>query len=228
FFLYKHFYHLFIGAFLRVSDHVVVQTKWMQLAVKERKWVFDGNVHVMKPGSFFGHSKRGAPEKLINGEYIFYPASAMPHKNHILLARALNKIKSNEELKLVVTIHRGENKEFDKIVARHDLQDKVCYIGYQESLSMESLYFYARAIVFPSKLETYGLPLIEAASMGKYLIVADMDYSREVLQGYESVIFCNPDDEKQWALAWTLLSACHFCVLDLRFLIVQIGMIFLI
>ncbi|WP_236300697.1 glycosyltransferase, partial [Enterobacter bugandensis] len=54
-------------------------------------------------------------------------------------------------------------------------------------------------IVFPSYIESYGLPLIEAASLGKKIICSDLPYSRDVLSGYEGAIFVDYNSEIDWA-----------------------------
>ena len=56
-------------------------------------------------------------------------------------------------------------------------------------------------MVFPSYIETYGLPLIEAASLGVPIIAADLPYAREVLDGYEGVTFVPYDDAEGWSRA---------------------------
>jgi glycosyltransferase involved in cell wall biosynthesis len=63
------------------------------------------------------------------------------------------------------------------------------------------LYQYATALVFPSFIETFGLPLTEAASFGLPIIVADLPYAREVLKGYEGVTFIPYNDPEAWGKA---------------------------
>ena len=55
------------------------------------------------------------------------------------------------------------------------------------------------ALVFPSTIETFGLPLIEAASMGKPIIASDLDYAREVLGQYKGVSFVPSDNAVAWS-----------------------------
>ena len=54
-------------------------------------------------------------------------------------------------------------------------------------------------MLFPSYIETFGLPLIEAASFGIPILAADMDYAREVMVDYEGVKFLDYKDVKLWA-----------------------------
>ena len=56
------------------------------------------------------------------------------------------------------------------------------------------------ALIFPSYIETFGYPLIEAAQMGAIVLAADCDYAHEVLSGYENVYYFNPFEPKELAI----------------------------
>lgn len=54
---------------------------------------------------------------------------------------------------------------------------------------------YASSILlFPSYVESFGLPLLEARMTGTYVIASDTPYSREILSGYDkAAFFCEMD-----------------------------------
>jgi glycosyltransferase involved in cell wall biosynthesis len=62
-----------------------------------------------------------------------------------------------------------------------------------------SFYKSCDLMVFPSYIETFGLPLIEAASFGMQILTADMNYAREVIGDYKGVKFLDHKDVKLWA-----------------------------
>jgi len=53
-------------------------------------------------------------------------------------------------------------------------------------------------MVFPSYIETLGLPLIEAASFGLPILASDLSYAREVLDGYKGVEYIEYQNTKSW------------------------------
>ena len=55
------------------------------------------------------------------------------------------------------------------------------------------------ALVFPSYIETFGLPLIEAASLKCRILAADIPYAREVLANYNGVSFLPFNDSDLWS-----------------------------
>jgi hypothetical protein len=54
---------------------------------------------------------------------------------------------------------------------------------------MANHYGEADAVVFPSKLETWGLPITEAKAKRLPLLVADLPYARETVGNYDLVSF---------------------------------------
>ena len=54
-------------------------------------------------------------------------------------------------------------------------------------------------LLFPSRLETLGIPLLEAASAGLPIIVSDLPYAREAVGGYEGAVFADCADAELWA-----------------------------
>ena len=61
------------------------------------------------------------------------------------------------------------------------------------------LYKNADALLFPSYIETLGLPLLEAAAFGLPVLAADVDYAHEVLKDYEGVRYIDVFDYEGWA-----------------------------
>ena len=47
-------------------------------------------------------------------------------------------------------------------------------------------------LIFPSYLETYGLPLKEARELGTIVLASDCDFSKEVLKNYSNAYFFDP------------------------------------
>lgn len=75
----------------------------------------------------------------------------------------------------------------------------MCFDGIIPHNDLLRLYKAVDALVFPSTIETFGLPLIEAASMGKPIIASDLDYAREVLGQYKGVSFVPSDNAVAWS-----------------------------
>ena len=64
-------------------------------------------------------------------------------------------------------------------------------------LPLDEVYDYyqkSSCLIFPSKLETWGLPISEAKEFDLPMIVADLDYAHETVGIYDKVCFFDPDN----------------------------------
>ena len=59
---------------------------------------------------------------------------------------------------------------------------------------MADLYAEYDVLIFPSLLETWGLPISEAKKFGLPILVADLPYSRETVGSYNRAKFFDPSD----------------------------------
>lgn len=116
----------------------------------------------------------------------------MPHfyKNHRVIVDALESI--DKDLTIIFTIDPSKYSYKD---------NRILAIGMQSYDNLNALYNASDALLFPSYIETFGLPLIEAAMMGMPILAADLPYAREVLDGYEGVKFIKYGDHEAWAQA---------------------------
>ncbi len=65
---------------------------------------------------------------------------------------------------------------------------------------VEALYLDS-ALIFPSYIETVGLPMLEARRHGRRIMASDRPFSREVLAGYPNAQFFDPFDSAALARA---------------------------
>ena len=58
-------------------------------------------------------------------------------------------------------------------------------------------YFSKSVLLFPSYVESFGLPLLEAKMTGCYIIASDTPFSREILHDYDKASFFEELDYEQ-------------------------------
>jgi glycosyltransferase involved in cell wall biosynthesis len=117
---------------------------------------------------------------------------------------SLNEADLSQKLILYLTLEKEDMEvpnEFKKI--------NIVIIGKITHEQVIWMYQQVDVLVFPSYIETLGLPLIEAATEGLPVIASDLDYSREVLRGYEGVAFVPFDDVKQWAISFKNIGSAR-------------------
>ena len=204
-FLYKHFYLHFVRKTITSHTHFAVQTKIMKENLVKRLSIAKDRVHVCFPDvdlPDIEHIKvYPFPEDKIN---LIYPSLYAPHKEHKVLLNALSLMKQVDsqrlkDVRLYFTVNIDEAPNLCRYVKKNNLNDIVVFMGrlpYEETLS---LYRSAHAMLFPSPIETLGLPLIEAAAFGLKIVAPDVPYAHEVLEGYEGVEYAISENPKSWA-----------------------------
>lgn len=111
-----------------------------------------------------------------------YVADGVAHKNHRRLIEAWRLLAQDGLCpSLALTLGARDAalaRELLDVAARHGL--RVENFGELSREDMAGLYAQAGALVFPSFGESFGLPLLEAASAGLPIVAAELDYVRDV------------------------------------------------
>ena len=63
-------------------------------------------------------------------------------------------------------------------------------LGYLSDDQIASLYRYAKALVYPSIYEGFGIPIVEAMSIGVPIIISNIPTSKELNEGHNNQMFC--------------------------------------
>ena len=100
--------------------------------------------------------------------FVFYPANFWKHKNHLRLLEAFAQARAaGADLSLVCTGSLlGRETEWRDAVHAAGVSDRVRHLGKVSRAEISWLYHHARALVFPSLFEGFGIPLIEAMQTG--------------------------------------------------------------
>lgn len=162
------------------ADEFIVQTPSMRLAVQKCLGIL-APVKVLPflDAVVFDARVVEIPKK--NFDFI-YVADGVTHKNHRMLLAAW-VILSEEDIRpsLVLTLGTRDQKlvdEIEKTAKAYGLQ--IHNAGTIDRECVLSLYSNTRALIFPSKVESFGIPLIEAAQFGLPIIASELDYVRDV------------------------------------------------
>lgn len=131
-----------------------------------------------------------APVSLAKKQFDFvYVASGEAHKNHLRLLQAWCEL-ADAGLKptLALTVDPQQYPALAGDIDRHasKLGLNIVNLGTLTTAEVTSLYRSATALVYPSLIESFGLPLIEAARHGLPIIAAELDYVRDVASPVET------------------------------------------
>lgn len=118
-----------------------------------------------------------------------YVASGEAHKNHRNLLEAWHLL-TNAGLKpsLALTINPESYPSLANEVSRYaqEYELNIVNLGHLPAVDIPLLYQSSSALIFPSQVESFGLPLIEATQLGLPILASELDYVRDVIQPTET------------------------------------------
>lgn len=181
---------------LKYADKIFVQADWIKRGLAD-KWEIDSEkIFVDRPdvNQIFKSPTNSAVQ---NPNTLFYPANYSSYKNHKTLLKACAELwneKGNNAFSLILT---GRKEQLSESL-RNMIADKNYPIFFVGALSAEEMKeTYEKSIlVFPSYIETVGLPLVEARSLCRPIIAADCEYARESIGEYPKAFYFSPLDVK--------------------------------
>jgi glycosyltransferase involved in cell wall biosynthesis len=102
--------------------------------------------------------------------YLFYPAQYWPHKNHIKLIEAFNKVQKDfPNINLVFTGAKKNNKTYQNVIQKIKklgLEQKIIHLGYVEYSELEIIFEHSISLVLPTLFESISIPIYEAFQLG--------------------------------------------------------------
>lgn len=196
--LFSIFYKYLYAINIKKNNYVVVQQAWIRNAFRE---MYDiDNVVVAYPE--VKQLTNTADGVHVGLEMLFlYPAFPRVFKNIEVIAEAA-KLLSEEgftNFKIILTFSGDENRYASYIRKMYAEITELSFIGIKTRAEIYSLYRNVNLVIFPSSLETWGLPISEAKSFNLPILLADLPYAHETVGEYEKVKFFNHMDSADLA-----------------------------
>jgi glycosyltransferase involved in cell wall biosynthesis len=196
--LYGFFYRLNLGR----NDYAVVQQQWMRDELETRYGRARQTTIVAHPVS---HPVASNSRQIAVGSRqeksalrLLYPVLPRSAKNHEVLIAAMRELR-DLPIELTLTFTGDETRYARTIRHMAEGLDNIRFTGFLSLEDLEREYERADALVFPSKLESWGLPLSEFRRFGKPILAADLPYAREALGGYPPSAFFDPESAAELA-----------------------------
>ncbi len=195
-------------AFCDKASVVCVQTEWTKRDVITHYKLPEDNVVVIPWGSTFDAYKTPSAETMratmekynLPERFFFYPAATWPHKNHEAILRALHILKSERGTAPDVYF-TGSSTDYRRTLERvaHDLGvfEQVHFLGFLTPGELQSVFSVAWAMVFASKFEGFGLPILEAFHARLPVISSNATVLPEVAG--DAALYFDPDSPDELA-----------------------------
>lgn len=136
----------------------------------------------------------------IDSDYVLTVGTLEPRKNLRTLLLALAGIRRETTEQLVVVGPQGWLfEETQELLRKLGLGNRVIFTDHAPQRELSTLYYGAKAFVFPSHYEGFGLPVLEAMAAGTPVLCSNAASLPEVAGG--AALYFDPDDAEALGLA---------------------------
>lgn len=147
----------------------------------------------------------------LSEDFLLYMGTLQPRKNIPFLIRGFVEInKKIPNLKLVIAGKRDAHnfdKKIEKEIVAYKIAEKIIFTGYIEDAEKRTLYAMAKAFVFPSLYEGFGIPVLEAMSQKVPVVASDIPSLKEI--ACNEALFFDANDENLVDFVNKVYTACE-------------------
>lgn len=183
--IYDFLYRFAIGR----GDWIVVQQQWTREAFRTR--YRQGHVIVARPVSADAPDRHFRRPPCGSGRLqILVPLAAYPNKDvetAIETARQLRRM--NIDFEMSLTIDPAESGYAAELARRATDVPEVRMLGFLSREALEDAYRSHHLMLFPSRVESWGLPLSEGKAHGIGIVATDHPYAHEAIGDYDGAAF---------------------------------------
>lgn len=168
---------------MQTRYQIIVQSPTMQRELKQDLG-FDSIVLPFLASEYSTLENVGNPNAAKEFDFV-YVSSAEPHKNHATLLDAWVLLaEQGMRPSLALTVSENTAAHVAQLIElkkqSHGLN--IRNFGTLQHGGVQALYQKSNALIFPSTLESFGLPLLEAAQLGMPILASELDYVRDVVE----------------------------------------------
>lgn len=155
-----------------------------------------------------------------------YVSSAEPHKNHATLLDAWVLLaEQGVRPTLALTVSDESSAHIAQLIEQkkvlHGLN--ISNLGTLKHEEVQALYGKSKALIFPSKLESFGLPLLEAGQYGLPVLAPELDYVRDIVEPHQTFDPNSPVSIARAVLRHLNISTPKTELLEAREFLARIG-----
>lgn len=142
-------------------------------------------------------------ERADKQDFLLVVGCHLPHKNIEEVLRVAHLWSDRYILRIVgATGYYGT--AIRTLAQKLGLNEHIEFLPFVEDAELDRLYRQAAAVLYPSSIEGFGLPPLEALARGTLAIVSDIPVHREVMG--DSACFVRLGDEANWAAAFATID----------------------
>lgn len=168
---------------LRKASRLIAISAFTAQTLVDRCGVDPAKIGVIHLGAALPDVTGVQPDQTLPRPFLYYPAATQPHKGHDRLFRCIAELKRQGKLPHKLVLSGRQTELWPKLKAlagELGLADEVIHEGFTPYARVCALYAAADAVVFPTRFEGFGLPVVEAVGFGKRIITSKLAVFDEI------------------------------------------------
>ncbi|HET8541895.1 MAG TPA: glycosyltransferase family 1 protein [Anaeromyxobacter sp.] len=168
---------------MEAARAVVAISEFTRTELIERCGVAPGKVVAIPLGTTPLDVRGVVPYPGLATPYLYYPAASHPHKNHETLLRSYAALRRAGRIPHRLVLSGAPTSRWPALARLAEalgIAADVRHLGFLSYADVHRVYAGADAVVFPSRYEGFGLPVVEAVAHGKRAVVSDLPVFREL------------------------------------------------
>jgi glycosyltransferase involved in cell wall biosynthesis len=186
----------------RHADHLVAVSEFTKQSLLQHNWGAQSErITVIPEGVDQEHFYPRGIEEVgrvrkrysIHGDYLFFVSTIQPRKNVIGLLEAYAQARSSFTTNPTLVLAGKPGWKFEEVkeaIDRLHLQSAVTYLGRVPDEDLPGLFSGAEVFVYPSFVEGFGLPVLEAMACGTPVLASQSGAIPEV--GADAALYFDP------------------------------------
>jgi glycosyltransferase involved in cell wall biosynthesis len=203
--------------FCKQAEIICVQAEWTKDDFISHYDIPAEKIEVIPWGSVFEAYKAPSEQEIqdtikrysLPSKFFFYPAVTWIHKNHEIILRALKILKHEHGIAPHVYFTGSSNDHrstLNNLAIGLGVSEQLHFLGFVTATQLQSIYRVATAMLFPSKFEGFGLPILEAFHARLPVLSSNATTLPEVARN--GALYFNPDSPAELSdlMKWILNS----------------------
>lgn len=210
------FYKFIIPRILRTSKHIFTVSNFSKKEIQTYYKIHNHKISVIY-NAVNKVFKSNQNQKLSKNNYILAVSSIKENKNFLMVYESF--ILAQKEipdlyLYIIGDLNNNNFNNQEKLIKELHSHPQIKILGRITDNELIKYYSNAKAFIFPSFYEGFGIPVLEAQACGCPVIAANSSSLPEVLNN--SAIMCNPNNKEEFADAIIKLNNKQKLIDELR------------
>lgn len=179
------------------NTYLVVQQDWFRQEMHKHFRIPLSKIIVARPESPTLRILNSVADVKDDCYHFLFAGSPNSHKNFEIICKAANILEKEYKLinfKISITVKGDENRYASWLFKNWGELESLRFIGFVSKEELFKLYQESNCLIFPSKVESWGLPISEFLQYNKPMLLADLPYAHETSEGSIYTSFFDPNN----------------------------------